>query len=144
MNCFAFPLIVRSRGWKKCVMFAGTDTTTTFSDANFEKTLSLFLPMNTSQTSSAFYVGCSLSSLHFPSTHGLITLFIILLFLLHLNNVLDSVKWRTCWEKKSPESEITKVRVIFLLTLRPFIKVFRYSFLETIPNFFNCLFRSLL
>ena len=54
INRLASPLTVRSRGWKKCVIFAGTDTTSIFSDANFDKTLSDFWPLNTSQTSSAF------------------------------------------------------------------------------------------
>ena len=68
MKRFASPFTVRSRGWKKCVMLAGTETTSIFSDANFDKTLSVFWPLNTSQMSSAFWVGCSFSSFRFRST----------------------------------------------------------------------------
>ena len=56
-NFLAWPLTVRSKGWKKWVVFAGTDTISMFKEASSDKTLSVVWPLKTSQMSIAFWVG---------------------------------------------------------------------------------------
>ena len=68
INLLAYPLTVRSKGWKKWVMLVGTDTNAIFSDASFFKTFAVFWSLNTSQISRGFWVGTNLSSFLFLST----------------------------------------------------------------------------
>ena len=70
MYLFADPFTVRSSGWKKCVMFVGTGI---LCEDNYCFAASVICLLMTSQTTTAFCVSASFSSVFFSTRNELIT-----------------------------------------------------------------------